>query len=313
VKKRLLVGLVSGVLIGCGGGDDDNGSGGSDRDPLPTTESMTKIMSNLAARDFSYSTEHLDPAYPFNDGDYVEGTGLENRWASRNDEFWCGGVTACVGDNNFPPQNGTLRRFNPTPSEPIQVFINNPENTPDYDATSDIYAGLKLIEDAIGYDFPIFNYAEGGKLEQVNIPLYDENGDKEFYPDYSSVPYKGGIIFSVGTYSDPSQTGVCGSVFHSPWGGTGSAVIHINEFRKDVGWLWVALPPAGHNCGTSPELVAHELTHAFGIHNHFVGFGGQQANGNSSAAFGHQAKEALRILYSHETGSDMDNLDIPNY
>ncbi|MEH0690283.1 hypothetical protein H4F17_14600 [Vibrio cholerae] len=307
MRRILVVSVLSGTLIGCGGSDNDN-NGGSERDPLPTKEGVQKVLNTLEARDFTELNEYPKEDLPRTDEPYV----------SNNDIYHCAG-TWCPEDANTPPTTfGAVRRYDPAPDNPIKVFLNNPDNIDGYDAHPTIYEGLKLIEEAIGYDFDLFEYDENGKLKQISVQIWQDNevtGEKEkvWDADYSHLPYEGGIIISEGTYPSDSPN-ACASVYRQPWGGTNGYVITMdNMLNKDKGWRWVAFPERETAlCNVTSEIVAHEFVHALGISSHFAGFGGDR-DGYGGAAFGHQGREVLRLLYNTPINTPVEKIEIPDY
>jgi hypothetical protein len=306
MKKAALAVVVLGVLSGCGSSDGDSGDGSDFRNPKPTTESITKVFTLLGENE--YSALYQDVDLPHDAGSDL---------ALKNNRWFCDAFS-CAVSNNTPPMDGMIRRHD-IDKNLIPVYVNNANGLPDFEVHQNVYDGIKLIEDAVGRK--VFDLsAPDGKIPVVQIDILhdDESMVWSHEVDYSSLlPSEGGFIFEF-NYDIAGHTGLCGGVGRGPWSSSGSTIIDSDSTIVNLGWQWVRLASDEATCTHSPELVAHELIHALGIRYHFAGFAGEDRPSDprpvyGSHVFGHQAKEVLKQLFAHDIGSDVDNMNIPNY
>ncbi|QIA65860.1 hypothetical protein GT360_20350 [Vibrio astriarenae] len=306
MRKAVLAGVILGVLSGCGGSDGDGGNDQGDfRNPMPTKQSVTKVFSLLGENE--YSNLYQDVDLPHEAGSDL---------ALKNNRWFCNAF-ACAVDNNTPPMDGMIRRHD-IDQNLIPVYVNNANGLPEFEVHKNIYDGIKLIEDAVGRK--VFDLSDAdGEIPVVQIEILHDDGSMVWSHevDYSSLPTEGGFIFEF-NYEQAGHTGLCGAAGKGPWDSSGSTIIAADSTVVNLGWQWIRIASEDATCTHSPELVAHELTHALGFRYHFAGFGGEDRPSDprpvyGSHVFGHQAKEVLKQLFAHDIGSDVNNMNIPNY
>lgn len=120
----------------------------------------------------------------------------------------------------------------------------------------------------------------------------------------SEVTY--GMVFSAGTAQGPEgqkNPNFCGHV-----GALGGSVFYPSDFYNDQGLidtvLQVNIGSDGVDCDLNVGIVKHEIIHALGFGQHFIGFG------NGSRPFDNPRLDgALRVLYTNTHSSTVGQLN----
>ncbi len=277
----LAVALLAGLISGCGG---DDGGGNWSREEV---ENITRnVLADLAENEWETMDNHSLPL-------------TANAGAVERNNVWaCGAGYKCTEDKNAPALDGFSMRYELSEENPIKLFVyveNEGGHTtiPQY-----VYDGVQMIEDIIGYDYPIFT-----EIEQLHII----DGDHPYNQNYSLAEgTAGGIIIAINQLNGSGgQCGLWSRGFASN-APAGRVVTELNEFATDKGWGWVSVGGRNGSCSADANIMAHELMHGLGFSAHFEGFG---ING----AFGAPAKTALRTLYNNPAQMDHENMEIYHY
>ncbi len=271
----LVLALLAGLISGCGGDDGGNWS-------REEVENITRsAMAQLAEKEWILYNNHRLPR----SGDDFE----------RNNHWACDTGRICTEDRNIPGLEGFSMRYELSEENPIKLFVYIEDEDGNTTIPQYVYDGIQMIEDIIGFDYPIFT-----EIEQIHVI----DPDRYFDIDYSDAEgTAGGIIIAIDLLEGTGQCGLWSRSFAST-APAGMVVNELNEFATDKGWSWVSV--GGPTCSADANIMAHELMHALGFKEHFEGFG---ING----VIGAPAKTALRTLYNNPSQMDHENMEIYHY